>query len=432
MNDGSGKASKEEGGILPLMVLLGLMLLILGYGVQRGFLHSSNQPIDKPIQLVLAIPSAEVDAYRKVIDRFEKTHPDVGVDLRPISGPKYYQKLLIMMASGAPPDLMWMGHGFGEFAQRDAFLDIGQLIQRDIDVKRFLPEAMAWYRSGTRQLGIPFLIDAEFIIYNKDVFDRLGMLYPTSDWDYDRFLAMAQRLTVHDQRGDITRYGYYGALDWCLFGAQFISDDGTHATCDTPQMLASMQTNWDLRTKYRVAPTSQQTHSLDRYHLFATGRAAMMQAYTTDLTSLRRQADSVQWGYVRNPKVVDQCGWASSQAVLISSKTRHPKQAWALCKQFLAPEFQESMAAIGLPSDLEVASQLAASGLSQYDHLPVLLASVGHLSALPRVAHFAEAQQIFTEAGESIWSGQSSPQEAMQRASRLINRMLKQNRHFDS
>lgn len=428
----NAEKEKSEGGLLPLAILLGLMLLVLGYGVSQGFLKRAEIPANKKIQLTVIVQPDPNGSYERVVQAFEQKHPEVSVQIVVASGQRYYQKLLVMMASGNPPDLMWMGQGFGEFAQRGAFLDVASRIKQDVDVSRFIPQSLEWYKFGDQQLGIPFRLDVGFIIYNKDIFDQAGLPYPTNAWDYDRFFDLASRLTVHDKQGRTTRFGYFGSLDDALFGAQFISDDGTQATCDTPQMIEALQTNNALINRYHIAPNAQQHTSLDRYFLFASGRAAMMQAYTWDLPSLHQQAGSVRWGYVLNPRIAVQTQWASSQAILISAQTKHPEMAWALCKEFLAPEFQKMMASNALPSDIQVAQELAESGQPQYDHLPVLLAAIDRLVALPRVAHFTEAQTIMDGARDSVYTGQTSARQAVERAARLMNRMLNEQRRYGS
>jgi len=423
------KINGDEGGLLPLAILLGLMCLVLAYGIQRGFLSPAKLEPGRKIRLVLVTTGSLPDGYRRVVDRFERQHPDIGVDLRQSNGPNYYQKLLVMMASGNPPDLMWMGEGFGEFAQRGAFLDLSERIERDVDLRPLLPEAVRSYRINGRQFGIPFLLDVAFIVYNRDLFDAAGLPYPANDWNYDQFLQTARRLTLR-QDGQTLVYGYDGFLDQCLFGSQFISEDGARAACDAPAAIQYLQTNDDLFREYRVAPAFQSKPSLDRYALFATGRVAMMQAHTWELSSLRQQCGSVRWGYVLNPKVNQRGESASTQAVLISAQTRFPDAAWELCKEFLSLEFEAFMAPIGLPSNLTVARELATSGEEAFDHLPTLLAAVGELYFTPRVAHLAEARQLFSEAQESVWTGNASAQEAAQRASRSINRMLQQQRRY--
>ena len=137
MNGMSAKNDETEGGSLPLAVLLGLLLVILINGAREGFFNHAKV-YSNTTHLVLAIPAAAgtVPIFQNVVDRFQRTHPDITVQLYPVLGDNYYQKLLVMMASGNSPDLMWMGQSFGEFAQRGAFLDITDRVKHDADIAR--------------------------------------------------------------------------------------------------------------------------------------------------------------------------------------------------------------------------------------------------------------------------------------------------------
>lgn len=434
---------KKEGGLGPLIALTGLMLLVLGYGVSRGFLTGEDKHLpDRPIQLVVAFGggSTLTPVYQSVAHRFEKSHPDVAVQLRPIFGSKYYQKLLIMMASGHPPDLMWMGEAFGAFARRGAFLNVTKRVNQDLDTSHFVPQALDWYHINGKQFGVPFLVDMQFIVYNVDMFKKAGVPKPSASgkvWTYEQFLHDAKHLTLdYNHDGSIDRYGYFGQLVECVFGAQIISDDGTKAACNRPGMIQFLKTNLALMDKYHVTPSvHQQLHgAMNRLKMFISGQAAMIQAYTWDLPKLRKQNKVARWAIAPNPIFHNrpQATWASSQAMLVSSQTHHPDAAWELCKEFLSPKFQARMASRGLPSNLQVARSLASSGNPEYSSLDDLLNMVGHLVASPRVAHLREAQHIYVQTRQSVWIGQNTPKQAMIIAARRINRMINQQRRFGS
>lgn len=395
----------------------------------------ADPPADpnRPLKLVLAVPASQADEvhYRRVITRFEAEHPHIAVELRSISG-NYYQKLLIMMASGMPPDLVWMGEGFAEFASRGAFMDVGDRLERDIDTSDFLPQALRWYRINGRQLGAPFLIDVQFIIYNKKAFDEAGLPYPRDDWEYEEFLADAQKLTVdRDGDGRVDQLGFYGQLDSSLFGAQFISNDGTHATCDTPQMLDYLQTNRDLFARYHVAPSPQQINGAgsDVYTIFRQGKAAMLRAFTWDLPFLREQCADMDWDITLNPKVRQRGQWASSAAILISSRTHHPQEAWELNRMFLSGDFQLRMCEKGgLPPNLSVARRMVAENTRKPANLRVLIKARDFLYAKPRIANVTELFRPFVDACDTVWMGTATPAQAMERAQRQINWLIERHR----
>ena len=43
------------------------------------------------------------------------------------------------------------------------------------------------YTIGRKNLGIPKDFDTNGLFYNKELFDKAGLAYPTDDWTYDDF-----------------------------------------------------------------------------------------------------------------------------------------------------------------------------------------------------------------------------------------------------
>jgi multiple sugar transport system substrate-binding protein len=54
--------------------------------------------------------------------------------------------------------------------------------------------------------GLPRDIEVNIIYYNKDLFDAAGVAYPSEDWTWDDFLAVAEKLTQKDANGMTTVY----------------------------------------------------------------------------------------------------------------------------------------------------------------------------------------------------------------------------------
>jgi len=432
--DGTDGARGLAWLLLTLIVLLIVGWFIIGPG--------SDAPVDddRPVRLVMTVPAAaETDRiYTEIIQRYESEYPHVAVELRSVTGENYYQKVLVMMASGLPPDLIWMGEGFHEFAERGAFMDVTDRMSSEPAVADMLPQALEWYRLGGRQLGVPHSIDVQFILYNKAAFDEVKLEYPKDDWTYDEFLLAAQRLTAdRDKDGRIDQYGFYGRLDMSLFGASYVSADGQRAACNSPEMIDFLRTNRDLYARYRVAPSPREVWGAgsDNYTLFRTRRAAMMVMHTWDLPYLRSQCADVDWNITLNPKVRRRAAWASSSAVLVSSRSNHPEEAWQLCRMFMSRAFQHEMSQNGgLPPSRSVATEMIADNHRKPANLGALIAASDVLQPNPRIANLTQIRQQFLSACDSVWMGMATPEEAMQRAEREINRVIEQQnrRHLPS
>ncbi|NLX07277.1 MAG: sugar ABC transporter substrate-binding protein [Phycisphaerae bacterium] len=408
------------------------LVLILAGGAALVWTARAAGPATSPRrQIVLAVPAGgqRMMMLRQVVDQFHRTCPEVEVKLRGIPGGKYYQKVLVMLASRTGPDVMWMGQSFSEFADREVFLDLSPYIARDLNLAEYHPQAMGWYRYGDRQFGIPTGIDIRIMVYNEELFDEEGLDYPKNDWTFAEFLEKAKRLTKdRDGDGRIDQYGYIGILEQLLFDAQFIADDGARATCNTPEMLDYLQTNVDLAERYRVSPTPrqmQQTAGIDKYALFRQGRAAIMMMASWDLPALKKQCADLRWDVVLNPQVRRQGQWASSQSYTIWAQTPEPDACWELCKLLCGPSLQKQMAFAAIPTHLPTLAQAAAEHRGRPANVEAFVQATRMLDPTPRVPDLQELQQLFHDACQSVFVGRADAAEAMDRAQRRIDRAIR-------
>ncbi len=399
-------------------------LLLGGCGPSRSH--------DGRVHLVVTLPADQLTKpiYENLIADFEKRHPTIEVEQ--IAIPRdYYGKVLVMIAGRDAPDLMWMGQGFAEFATRGVFLDISDRLAAEVDTTEFLPQALSWYRIDGKQYGVPFGVDMEFIVYNKALFDKAALPYPSDDWDVWDLLDKAKRLTIDlDGDGRTDQYGFRGRIDPSAFGAAILAPDGSRALCNSPEMIECLKFNLDLVFKWKVAPLPDEMdqEGLDEYTVFRQGRAAMMKMHTWNLPFLRKRCADVDWDIVCSPRARQRGRWASSQAVLIAADTRHPDEAWLLCREFFSDKFLEAMASRGLPPNLRVARRCIAKNRQRPANLAALLKGADSLHPFPRVPHLNELLAHYWEAVSAVYARRTTPEEAMARAEKEIRRAVTRQR----
>lgn len=414
---------------LPIFLRCAMALLALLPLAGVASLAGCDRSEAGKVTLLLAIPAnADKDSpYPKAVAAFEKEHPDIDVKIMQISG-TYYQKLLIMIAGGKGPDVMWMGQSFNEFAARGIFMDINDQLAREADSSAIYPDVLSWYRVGDKQFGIPFGIDSKFIVYNKNLFDEVQAPYPTNDWNIDQFMDRARKLT-RDRDGDgrTDQYGFMGDLDYTIFGANICTPDGLAASCNTPEMMEYFRVNLKMRNEDRIAlaPPIRPEEALS---IFTTGKVAMMQVATWDLTYMRDRLTNFDWDIVPNPTAWEQAHWASSQGMVIRSDTKHPHESWLLLKAFLSPDFQRGTSKFSIPADRNIAREIVARNTERPHNLETLLIAADSLRPNPRVPNMMEVMQSYFNASSAVWSGQASPQAAMAAADIEINAALRRAR----
>jgi multiple sugar transport system substrate-binding protein len=117
-----------------------------------------------------------------------------------------------------------------------------------------------------RQYGYPTNPGPWVIFYNKDIFDRCHVPYPTGDWDWKKFTEIAQRLTIKSPDG--RRNETFGIMGYDLQeaiwqnGGSFYSPDGTRCTLDSPEAIEAAQWLMDLQFKYKCAPSPSEEDAM--------------------------------------------------------------------------------------------------------------------------------------------------------------------------
>jgi multiple sugar transport system substrate-binding protein len=388
------------------------------------------------VPLVVAIYSGSKDRviFRDAANEFMAAHPAIDVRVLEIPG-NYYQKLLVMIAGGDAPDLMWMGQAFTEFAHRGVFLDVTDRIAREVDVKAFSPEALSWYQLDGRSYGMAYGFDLKFLVINGKLFDDAGVPRPRDRWTFEEFLRAAQALTK-DKNGDgrPDQYGICGNVDPSTFGASILSADNQRVTCDEPGMIRFLHTNLDLAERYRVCPRGKQQPNEafdDVVTTFRQGNVAMMTMSTWNLPFVREQCADMDWDIATNPIVERDGHWGSSQAMLISSSTRHPDEAWLLFKSFIEGRFEREMSSLVVPSRKAAAREKVERNVGNPPHLARLLDATRSMQRRPQIADLGEVWQRWLDACESVWSVRATPEQAMAQARRDIQKRLADRKRWE-
>lgn len=317
------------------------------------------------------------EAYRASIEEFMRRNPDIEVVMELVEWNDYWTRLTTGMAARNLPDVFW-GHAayFSGFVARGALLDLKPYIERDgVDTSIYFQRLLdVWHYNGA-QYGLPKDWDTIAIFYNKDLFDKAGVPYPTDDWTWNSvdggdFVRIAQLLTLDDQGRnaldpdfDPTRIVQYGFGDiagsnmqagWLNFvwmnGGTGVIDKpyGNKFVLNEPEAVEALQFWSDLVNKYHVAPPPEATVAGGTaWDMFVAGHFAMVPAGSWMLTA-GRSIESFSWDVVGLPwgpkgRVSAFNGLAHN----IYAHTPHKEEAWRLVKWIEGYESQKIVAEYG-------------------------------------------------------------------------------------
>ncbi len=180
-------------------------------------------------------------------EEFHQDHPNVTIKVSSgaSSTEDLLQKLSSSFVGGTYPDISYaFGSWASELAGSGRTLDISDKVSNPaVGWDQFSQAATATAQpTGEAVIGFPSVVDNISLIYNKTVFDRAGVAYPTDDWTWDDFRTAAQELTDPST----TTYGYAYSVSgseettWQFWphlwqnGGQILDEAGTTATFDSP------------------------------------------------------------------------------------------------------------------------------------------------------------------------------------------------------
>ena len=340
---------KQRVGKRMLIVVSLLMLLLASIGGA-----TAQDPVTITWWTLASAESPE-PAIRAVVEAFEAEHPNIKVDVT-------------IMAESAYGDLMNTTLGAGEGAPDVAYfwetpwlphaLDITDRLEADPDLSRddyfehYFNTRAVW---NDRVIGLPFTVGANFVMYNKDIFDEEGVEYPTADWTPWDFIEIAKTLTSSEMRrwgGDRPR-GPFRAVFKNIGATNPYSDDSTtvEGYINSPEAVEAYTWLWDL-VDSGATPTPADievlgTEGTGPVDLFIAGRLAMATLNNGHMITAANAG--VNFGVVPEPHVPGNDryvhGWSLTASIW--KGTEHPDEAYEFLSFWVGPEGQRITMEIG-------------------------------------------------------------------------------------
>jgi multiple sugar transport system substrate-binding protein len=182
------------------------------------------------------------------VDTFKKAYPQVQVKVT--EGGFDEQQFLSAVASGAPPDLVYVDREIiGTYAARGAIQPLDDCIsQAQIDMGQYRPAAVQQVTVDGKVYGIPEFYSVRVMMTNNKAVKEAGLSpsdVDTTDWS--KLPGLAQKLTV-TKGGKLQRIGFDPKIPEFLpmwvkaNGGALLSDDGKTAQLNDPKVVEALTT----------------------------------------------------------------------------------------------------------------------------------------------------------------------------------------------
>jgi multiple sugar transport system substrate-binding protein len=358
-----------------------------------------------------------------------KDHPDIQLNFQalPING--YLDKFTTAALGGAPPDLVDLDTTWVSTVAAQGLLQSLDDIVPKLPVDDISPAVWKASQFKGVQYAVPSRSGPGIFYYNKTVFDKAGVPYPTSDWTYDDLLEIAKKLTIPGEQygigvpadtsdpSNVTTL--FAPILWA-FGGDFLTPDGSAPAINSPEAVKAI-TYWsDLYTKYHVSPegTPNFTTTRDIQPLFEANKVGLLTASSNAYDEFAKHPE-LKWGMVLPPKGINRGGgWTMGVPV----GAANPDGAKAFLVWLLQPEilakvmnrFPSNRKALDLPPWNDPAKAIFKE------------AEAGGRS-VPSVAGWFQMQDALIVELQKILVGQSTPQQAADAAAAAMAKIIADN-----
>lgn len=290
---------------------------------------------------------SEIKVIKELIAEFEAQNPDIKVNLIHVPD-NYFRKLHLLIISNLTPDVIFLNNLNARLyinAQKleplDNYLEQSSVLRKD----DFFDNAILAFTQDDELYAIARDISNLVVYYNKDIFDKSNVPYPSSDWDYRKFLEIAQKLTKdenNDGHPEVFGFGFEkNPLYWLPFlwsnGGGILASDANSIILNSENSKTALQFYADLVNKYHVAPKQVEQASLTTSQMFLQGKIAMHLCGKWCSLTYKNNAD-FNWDVQTFPNgnsgsIVssDASGWA------ISSSSKYKSEAWRFI-EFMASD----------------------------------------------------------------------------------------------
>ena len=219
----------------------------------------------------------------KLIEAYTKANPNVSVEIQltPYKGGEYWTKLEAAATGGKAPDVFWLNvlH-LDTYAEGGILADLTDAIGKS-DIKASFPEALVnnYVRNGVNY-AVPKDFDTNALWFNKEIFDKAKVAYPTNDMTYDDLMTMAENLKKAGLGDGV--YPFACPVDFQTWyyqtvyanGGYILSEDKMSTGYDDPKTQGGIQCWIDFINK-DLSPSSASLAETSADAMFEAGQLAM-------------------------------------------------------------------------------------------------------------------------------------------------------------
>ncbi len=287
---------------------------------------------------------AEEAAIKNMIETFNKSRNDIQIVWEPVAG-DYKQTLMTKLSGGTGPDLFYVDvYVFEELAGANVLLPLDTYIKRDnFDINDFFTSLVDAFKYKGRTYGIAKDFSTLALWYNKEIFDKYKVPYPTNNETWDSLLKKLKQLKAAGFETPMSIAADFNRIIPFImsYGGRIVKPDLSVALGE-PNSKKALQFYVDLVVKEKVAKEPSALGSGWLGEAFATEKVAVVMEGPWLIGFLRENFPNTfkKAQVVEMPKMLKKSTMIYTVAWAINRETPNKDAAWEVLK-FLVTQGQD-------------------------------------------------------------------------------------------
>lgn len=270
------------------------------------------------------------DTLNSMYEEFHKVYPNITVKIETIAYADYFTQMQTRISGGTAPDCFELNiENFATYAKKGLLAEI-----KGIDTSKYNETALKSFIVDGKQYGVPGSFSNVLLFYNKDLFDKAKVAYPTKDWTWDDAQTAAEAIKALGKN----IYGIYAPITYnefykvaAQFGGGLLNKDKTEFTVNSSENIAAANMMVNRVLKSKVQPTQKELggESFADWALFESGRLGMITTGTWAFSTFKDSCN-FNWDVCVEPGQTQKAThfFANAYVVNAESKKQDAASTW--------------------------------------------------------------------------------------------------------
>jgi multiple sugar transport system substrate-binding protein len=360
-----------------------------------------------------------ISALNKVIENYQKEHPNVKIERTYVPFGDLKNKLLLGSAAGQLPDIVWIDNPDHQaFAAAGVLADITKEVQEWGQADQYFkgPWSSTLYKG--KNYGIPNSSNNLALFYNADMLNAAGVKPPTNWTELNDAAKKLTKPGVYGFSASAVRneQGTFQFLPFVWQSGSDLNNFNSLGTIEAVKLWKGFVDNGYMSKE--VLGQDQQATMLQ----FVAGNVAMMVNGTWQIPTLQKDA-KFKWDIVTLPVNKQGGTILGGENWAITSTTKHKDVAWDIVKYAQQPEYLKNF--LKAAGRLPARKDLIQDPIWQNDKLMKIFAdSMDVAKARAYGSNYPKISDAIQEMLQQVLTGFKSPEDAVKETDAKIKPLL--------